>query len=248
MGRNRPYNPEARFLTERIRLVKRIKKWVIQLQLTRQTCALAISFLDVVLASENLGSKDFVRMSSVCLLVATKLHEVCEKSPKTTLVYNLCKKVLNESLIQKYETFLCQTLNWELDIITPVHFVIFYLSKGVIFDRDKIKDPAIAKKPFSQILRLLSNKALNICIISLNYYQFYQHTALAVAASAIAMARTLLGFQDFWCEELQELTWVKKQSLEPCIELFEELINSLERNDENSRNLSPMQNFVVCVV
>lgn len=96
----------------------------------------AICFVDSILSKWEIYKESGEMLGLIALLISTKFHETCDMSSKSRHVYNICKNKFGEKNIMKFESTVASILEWEFDIQTPLHFVNYYLSKGVIFNSD----------------------------------------------------------------------------------------------------------------
>ena len=229
--KNRIFNPESSSLHLREPLIKRVKDLASQLKITHLSLYTCISFIDQVLGKWDIYKESSDMLALISLLLSTKFHETCDQSSKTRQLYDLCKTHFGEKNVIKYESLIANILEWEFDIQTPLHFLNFYLNRGVIFSSDLgvSRLPCAKLRPLFKSLRLQACKA---CFAALADYQFYQYTSLAVGACAVAVGRLEVGLRPLWPPEMKELSWVPWDSVEKC---FKELVFTMGLGRKLSR-------------
>lgn len=227
--KNRIYNPDSESLSLRDEILALVKDLSIKLKLTPLSSYTAISFVDSILSKWEIYKESAEMLALIALLISTKFHETCDLTPKTRHVYDLCKEKFGEKNIMRYESLVAGILEWEFDIQTPLHFVNYYLSKGVIFSSDQMTCYNIQEQMKS--IRLFAKK-VTFCV--LDDYNFYQYTSLAIGACAIGLSRLEHGVKPIWPEELTELSWIPWESVEKCFgELMKKMNISTKFDKEN---------------
>lgn len=222
--KNRIFNPESSSLVFRDELIKIVKKWAISFKVSAMSLYTAISFVDSILGRWEIYKDSVEILALICLLIASKFHETCDQSSKTRKIYNVCKQRVGEKNILKYESLVSNILEWDFDIQTPLHFVNFYLSRGVIFSSDKTYN-----KPLNRLLNDIRIFASRATFLALSDYSFYHFTSLAVAACSIGLARMEHGIRPLWPQELESLSWIPWSSVETCFLKLLKCMNLTEK-------------------
>jgi hypothetical protein len=75
-------------------------------------------------------------MAVTCLLLASKYDELDDRIPFINDMGKILKKVasINHAEVLKLETEILFSFNWDLIIITPLHFVYSITSQGCVFE------------------------------------------------------------------------------------------------------------------
>lgn len=102
------------------------------------------------LSSESVKSSNWPLMTLTCFILAAKFQErdddipliedcitVTNVSRKTSILYDQVTK--NEYVVLK-------ELNWEINKVTPYHFVKNYISQGIIFTNDYIIQAPLSRE------------------------------------------------------------------------------------------------------
>ena len=103
---------------------------------------LAVSYLDRVLDKGYAKAREEVT-AATCFLLASKFNEVDENIP---LISDLIKthaslsiyELSSEALLQT-EIELVSLLEWDLDVIIPLHFINNLVQQGIVFSNDLVK-------------------------------------------------------------------------------------------------------------
>ena len=143
-----------------------------------------------------------------------KFNEKEEKVPKLKDLFKFCKGIYSIELFEKTELLILQLLEWNLKTISPLQFVQFYISKGIIFSTDKSFLRAIDGK----LLRFLRKYSEFFLDLALQEYTFNKYSSHILACAAIAGARKAIGVIPIWNEELIEFTQLEFWTIKPCFD------------------------------
>lgn len=234
--KNRIYNPESTSLIFREDLIRIIKKWAINFKVSAMSLYTAISFVDSILGRWEIYKDSVEILALICLLISCKFHETCDQSSKVRQIYNICKQRVGEKNILKYESLVSSILEWDFDIQTPLHFVNFYLSRGVIFSSDKTYN-----KPLNKLLNDMRIFASRAAFLALNDYSFYHFTSLAVAACSVGVSRLEHGIRPLWPKELEALSWIPWNSVEACFKKLLKCMNMTKKYE----NYTSMRRIII---
>lgn len=232
-SKNRFYNPVSRSLVFRKELIAQAQMVAVACKLSAVTLYTGISYLDVVLSKWEIETHKAKSIVLVCLMLATKIHETCDRALQLRSLFKICKERVSEAgkgkthfSIMNFETAIANSLSWDLDIQTPFHFLSFFLDKGAILENDInfiFQDQSSGAEnitkldTFLQKFRLYASRS---SFVAASHYNFYKYTSLAIGAASIAVARLEFGFGNVWPVELEELTYVAWKDIEEC---FQEL-------------------------
>ena len=216
---NRYYNTQANHISYRNELIGFVEELAVKLDYKESTFHLAIGILDALLSLYTIDRKQIKIVSFMALNLAAKMEENNSKIPEMNAIGQLFENEFSYDELVSCETLLTKVLGYNLNIKTPFTFVEHFLSKGVVSDKDlHVKTQYQINEKIEQFEKLVSF----FLQTTLNHYNFYKYTSVAVAASAIACARKLMGFENIWTSELENLTLVRWESIEQCsMMLFE---------------------------
>lgn len=118
--------------TFRDRAIEKVKELVAEHSLSRVIMATAISYFDLYLdkLQGELSKDDCHNCMLCCLLIAAKFHEGCQSNPKSSVLARYLKNILHDSGMRALELKIANSLEWNLDIQTPTHFVNFFINRG----------------------------------------------------------------------------------------------------------------------
>lgn len=85
-----------------------------------------------------------------CVFVASKFDELDNNIPFLKDFIKAAKFMFKYDEIIQEEKRLCELFNWQLLVLSPLHFVYSLLSMGVIFDDDKYKNDKGESLPIDQ--------------------------------------------------------------------------------------------------
>ena len=116
--------------------------------------------------------------------------------------------------IYKMELTVLKTLKWNLITFTPLHFAGYYVSKGILFMRDKVKGRVLSKKVPKYLLRYIDFFA----DLTLQYYTFQEYPPSLLAAGIIMASRRAMSILPLWRKEFENLMKYSENEIKPCFE------------------------------
>ena len=81
-----------------------------------------------------------------CILLASKYEEPEEFVPAISELTEYASNTYTPEYIQRLERDVLDRLGWHLTEITPLHFLGYYLLKGVLFTTDRMQGKALVEK------------------------------------------------------------------------------------------------------
>jgi len=220
--RNREYLRDFPNLKYRKILVDLICGIASQEDLSAETVAIAVSYVDSVLTKLEIPKGKLQLFAICCLVAAAKFYEKDDKIPTFKRLYELCHGTYSIDLFKKTEMFIFDLLGWNLKTITPLQFAHFYLSKGCAFGVDH----SVVREIDIKLLRYLRKYTDFFIDLSYQDYKLNTYPAHIVACAAVAGARKAVGLLPVWNSEMEELTEASWCEIEPCFntlyKLFEQ--------------------------
>lgn len=211
------------------------------LKVSAETIHKAAAYFDHIICENNLKEKELKSIALICVLLAGKMTE---KDPEVARIASLFRKNMGNSRIniRQYEAQIMNHLNWDLQRITAMEFINFFIAQGIAFTSDSVNSTTPSEQT-AKSLRQYSEFFTDLC---LQEYDFISADSLILAAGIIAAARKMLKFHDAWCEELELLTTVKAKEAEDCAEeilaKYETLFPKTQRRTKGSHKTEQSEN------
>ncbi|KAL6049433.1 Cyclin N-terminal domain-containing protein [Balamuthia mandrillaris] len=125
------------------------------LNLTSLTIHMAVTFMDRAISRQHFAASRLQLLAAACIFAAAKVEEQEQSVPSPTLLNRCCDDAYTEQLICKMELLLLQILDWELMVLTPRHFLEYFLEKGNVVDpsEDRMNDRTIPSEKVHLVQR-----------------------------------------------------------------------------------------------
>ena len=173
-----------------------------------------VNLLDRILQGTVVARNRFQLVAMVCIIVASKYEEVEERVPSPTEMTDYAQNVFSVDHLISMEVHILNKLKWELRAVTPLHFIGYYCTKGVLFDTDSMQEkPLVDKVP--RYMKKYCDFFADLC---LQEYTFQQYRPSILASSIILAARRALRIRPLWRAELSVLTEHGEKDIMPCYE------------------------------
>jgi hypothetical protein len=201
--------------TEEITNRKKLIDWMCDmgdtLKVSAETIHKAVAYFDHIICENNLKEKELRSIVLVCILLAGKLTE---RDSEITHIASLFRKNIGNPRIniRQYEAQIMNHLNWDLQRITAMEFINFFISQGIAFTSD-ITNSSLPNEQTAKSLRQYAEFFTDMC---LQEYEFISVDSLVLASGIIAAARKMLKFKDVWRKELELLTTIETKDAEDC--------------------------------
>ena len=212
---NRYFNIALKDLISRGCIIDWIKRLCDNFSFSIQCFHLSVAIFDAILSLYKMPEEQLKLLAFIAVYLSAKKLEREDKIPIVKNIVLFFQNEFTKEDFANYETFIVQIFNWNLNLRTPYTFASFFFSKGVLSTDDL--EMSDCDMPEQEIARKLQNLILELVEASLKNYEFYAYTPIAIAASAIALARTILGFRTWNCD-LEALTWISWDSIKECTE------------------------------
>lgn len=249
---NRFFNTDSCHLEVRQSLIDFVTEIGLELAFKDLTIHSAIAMFDAVFSLYLIKKEQMKMIAYVSLHLSAKMHENNGKLPKLSQISQLFQNVYTLSDLEECERSIFKILNFKTNLITPFVFIEFFLSKGLISNKDrKSLGKKLSTAQFERKIHRFEDLVYHYINLSLAYYEFYQFSPIAIATAAILCARKDIGFKDYWPLHIQELTGVKLDSIVKCAEtLFFISREELEQEEEEElesemEEESPVKQFSI---
>lgn len=179
-------------------------------KLSSQTLHMSMSLMDRFLSQVPTFQKSkYQLLAATCFLVCAKREEAEEDVPSISEFCTMCDNQFTKQEFIQMEAFLLNTLEWDIAECTPLHFLNFYVEKGISAEEASISDaPRILEYAGLLIdLQLHDRNALQAYVPSI------------IAASAVATARVIVGLS-LWNPELSAVTSYSLNDIQECSQVL----------------------------
>lgn len=231
------YNPQASYLPYRRYLVDWMSDVGEQCCLHNTTVHVSILFLDKIFRNKDIPRGKWQLLATACISIAAKYEEAEEDCPAIPDLLHLTK--LNTAghtslSFREGELEVLRYLGWRLRAIPPLHFIGYFLAKGVTFENDSWQGRALIEK----IPKYVRKYADFFCNLTLQEYQFQQYLPSQLAAAILLASRVALHLEPRWRPELAELTGYRENDI---LDVFKHVWSYYEEQfpGHGSRSISP---------
>ncbi len=179
------------------------------LKLAPETVHRAVLYIDHIMCENRLEEKELQDIALICMLLSGKLTE---RDPAIERIISFFRKKMGDPKLDlmRYEVQVMSHLNWDLQGVTAMEFIQFFIPQGIVFTNDVIGCVA-ANEQSAKSLRQYVEFFADMC---LQEYSFIQYDPLLLAAGIIAAGRKTLKFSKAWGKELEVLTTVPQKEAE----------------------------------
>lgn len=224
--KNRFFNQNACHVEFRLDLIDFVEEIGQKLNYRTETTQSAILLMDAVFSLYSIKEDQMKMVAFISLHLAAKMGEATQKIPRLSSVGKLFKKKFSLTELEECERSLFKILQFDLNVVSPTDFASFFLAHGAISLEDLEQlIPNLKGKDTCYFLEEIERKVLKLEELvyfyinaSLSYYEFYQFTPIAIAASAILCSRRTMGLTENWPDHLIALTKIKIESISRCAE------------------------------
>lgn len=215
-SKNRLFHPQAPHLEFRGELVEFVERLVCKLEYSVLTLHTAVAFLDAILNLYAVAQDQMNLIAYVCTIMAAKMNEPRDVPPLKDAV-KLFGDSFSKEHIKTCEATIFKALNFNLNVVTPLHFLEYFLSIGVV-SREELGNPSAPDRTTK--VGQIETLCYGILLRSLKEYQFYRFLPLTIALSAIEAAKDALGLDRAGTSGLQHFTTISASQLADCRELM----------------------------
>ncbi|CDW90558.1 n-terminal domain containing protein [Stylonychia lemnae] len=171
-------------------------------------------------------------LAVTCLLLASKYDELDDRIPFINDMSKILKKIasINHADVLKLETEVLFSLNWDLIVITPLHFVYSITSQGCVFEqsdnvqlkiqnKNKLKTESSLqireKRPInSKTLQNLRKYAEFFADLSTHLYELKKYKCSQVGLACVVCARKMVNIIPVWNQNLKDMTTLDYKEIE----------------------------------
>lgn len=201
--KHRVYNVGAKYIRHRRIVVDWMSEVGEEHKLSPVAIHCAVRHMDRLLGQTDVPKGRLQLVAMACILVAAK-HEEAEENIPTMGELNECSN--NSFTIQELkdmEISVLRALNWQLTIVSPIHFLHLYLARGIVFESDLFEGGPQNK---AATIKYAKKYADFFAELSLQEYTFQQYLPSVMAAAIVAASRRAVKIDPIWNTELEGLT------------------------------------------
>lgn len=206
------YTPNAAFVPFRRYLVDWMSDVGERFHLLTTTVHCATLYMDKILATREVPRNRWQLIAAACISVASKYEEAEECCPQIPDLIDLTR--LNRTSVDfrdRGELEVLRLLGWQLRALPPLHFVNFYMAKGILFVDDRWQNKCIIEK----IPKYVKKYVEFFCNLCLQDYNFSKYPSSLLAAAICAASRAALNMEQEWRKELYYVTGYTRSEVNP---------------------------------
>lgn len=191
--------------------------------LQKTTFVRAVALLDKFLSFAPLNPFDYYLVTFIILNLACKFGEQKPNTLSLSSIAELFPGSYGKEDVAMWEVHITSALGWNLDVQTAHDFANYFMWQGTATTADVESRPNPKSIDTDALLECLDALVTQVLDITLVDFRFYHYTPVALAASAIAMARELVGMTP-WSVELRETTTFSMDTIGGCLKVVRLLI------------------------
>lgn len=224
-------NADQTYIDIRKYLINKVFDYGDATELRNVTLQWAIVYLEMLLRRSKLDvlDKDKDLWAASALLLASKYIELDDNIPFIQDLRRLGLKAYSTEIFIKSENVLLKALNWELMILTPLHFAEWILNSWALFGDDRVK---IIDQNNSEIYRYTSNiefeyesykkdqlKSIINSIkkyseffwdVTIQSFEVQKYSYAIQGLYAVIAAREVMGVKPAWNKQYDQFTGLTK--------------------------------------
>lgn len=206
------YKPNASYIPCRHHLVNWMVNVGEQCNLLNSTVHVSIILIDKIFSKRDVPKSEWHLFATACISIAAKseeTHERCPAIPDLLAITKLSGTGHTYLSFRDGEIEVLDCLRWKLRAVPAIHFVEYFLSKGVIFEADTWQGCELTE----EILEYVKKYAEYFCNLTIRKYTFQQYRPSHLAATIILASRIALQIEPTWCQELVRLTYLEQNDI-----------------------------------
>lgn len=175
----------------------------------------AIGFMDMFLDVIPIDGSRLQLVGAATLLIAAKIEEQEQNVPRVSTLHAYCGATPTPpSFIPKVESLVLNHLNWEMVVVTPLHFLDYYMLV-CLSPCELLGNPHLQN--YSETRSYLSKMAEFLVDLCEHHSLYREYLPSIVAAAAIGTARQMLKISPVWSQPLQLITTHSLADISQCM-------------------------------
>jgi len=174
----------------------------------------AIGFLDMFIDVIPVDGSRLRLVGAATILIAAKIEEQEPHVPRVAALSQFIGGGTNPAFIPKVESLILNHLQWEMVIVTPLHFLDYY--RLVCFLPGELGVNTHVSH-YSETRAYLSKMSEFLLDLSNHHSLYREYLPSIVAAAAIGTARQMLKITPIWSQPLQLVTAHSLADISQCM-------------------------------
>lgn len=214
-----PYNFQRGTKLDTIRQCRQqLIEWMDQVgtsyTLCNTTIHVAVAILDRILSEMDISKPMLQLVASSCILIAAKTEELDEKVPTINQINYCTDNTYTHELIKQMEALILNKILWNINILTPMHFLGLYIN-NTLFKDELILDYPIGDT-YDRVRNDVANFSEFFVDLCLQDFNFLGYKPSVIAASSVAITRRMLKITPIWSSQLMMRTNLKYENISSC--------------------------------
>ena len=233
---NRFFNPafichdhRRKFISEIICPIVKFKKY------STMTLVVSIGLLDGYVSQFEVTLPEMKNLGIACLSISSKLHEV------DPMYFNdhAVKFLTSEESLSNLEKQILKSFKFEIDLITPLHFIFEILHYISLF-------PELHSETNPEIERIRSS-AEDVHWIVNSSYLVNKYSSVGIALSIFVVLRECFRIECSVPDFFYHISGTCEDSLGGCVKMIERLISDFlkERNEQNLKKKTQIKSLEI---
>jgi cyclin A len=175
----------------------------------------AIGFMDMFLDVIPIDGSRLQLVGAATLLIAAKIEEQEQNVPRVANLNAYCGNTPTPaSFIPKVESLVLNHLNWEMVVVTPLHFLDYYLLVCLVPCELLCNQHLQNYCDTRSYLEKMAEFLVDLC----EHHSLYrEYLPSIVAAASVGTARQMLKVTPVWSQPLQLITTHSMSDISQCM-------------------------------
>lgn len=171
-----------------------------KMHLHKLTAEIACTYFDALLMtsapSQRLPPLNVIKLVALaCTRLASKMEERGQQARRVPATLKLLEHELGtKATIEDMEIKILTKLEWNLNVVTPLHFVYYFLERGVLFDTDVVQH----HKMNSAVSPVFTSYAMFFAEMSLQEHEIQPVGPSVIAAAIVVSSRRAMDIRPTW--------------------------------------------------
>jgi len=176
----------------------------------------AIGFMDMFLDIIPIDGSRLQLVGAATLLISAKIEEQEPNVPRVSTLHAFCGNTPTPpSFIPKVESLVLNHLNWEMVVVTPIHFLDYYMLVCLAPCECGFANPHLSN--YAETRSYLAKMAEFLVDMCEHHSLYREYLPSIVAAAAIGTARQMLKVTPVWSQSLQLITSHSLMDISQCM-------------------------------
>lgn len=174
----------------------------------------AIGFMDMFLDVIPVDGSRLRLVGAATILIAAKIEEQEPNIPRVSVLGAYCGTTTPQ-FIPKVESLILNHLGWEMVVVTPIHFLEYYLLVSLVPSEILVGNSHL--QSYAEARALLAKMAEFLVDLCEHHSLYREYLPSIVAAAAIGTARQMLKIAPVWSQPLQLISSHSLADISQCM-------------------------------